>query len=429
MPSIFISYRRTDSQDVTGRIHDRLKAQFTGKRDQIFRDVDSIPLGVKFSKYLGDVLDKSDIVLVIIGRDWLKASDDFHRRRLDDPNDIVRLEVELALRSDVPVIPVLVSNAVMPRADELPPSLQGLAERHGTCVRPDPDFNHDIRRLVAGIKDLPSRRHPAPDPIPAPELPPRPQLERESAFRRLSRGINGWLPRIRPKPMPASGSDSRPSPQANAKGGSFNQWRWVSRGLKVIFGGVLAMLLAWLLTIFVHVFGIQSGSYLSGAGESTFAACFFASLACCGVGGLTCCWFVPRRQGFWARSSLCAALLTPLLGVLMASTMNRPIEFLPAIPAVFAAFSWILFHAAVAAAHGRDSLARLSYWFAATLLAAVLITIAVMNSFRPADVSAQVILGVSWTLVFSWYLAIAWWTFRAIDLTADRTADRPEAAS
>jgi hypothetical protein len=116
MPTIFVSYRRSDSQDVTGRIYDRLVSKFTQK--QIFKDVDSIPLGVSFPAHIRQLLSKASVVLVVIGPDWVTAEDEHGRRRLDDPSDFVRLEVELALRADMPVIPVLVSNASMPQVSE-----------------------------------------------------------------------------------------------------------------------------------------------------------------------------------------------------------------------------------------------------------------------------------------------------------------------
>jgi len=160
MPIIFLSYRRTDSPDVTGRIYDRLVARFSAK--QVFKDVDSIPLGVSFRRHIEQVLTRAGVVLVIIGPGWLGASDEQGRRRLDDPNDFVRLEVETALRGGIPVIPILVSNASMPRAGDLPPALEPLVARNGMAVRPDPDFNNDIGRLIAGLDNLDKLLHPQP---------------------------------------------------------------------------------------------------------------------------------------------------------------------------------------------------------------------------------------------------------------------------
>src|SRR5205085_1681313 len=98
-------------------------SKFTKK--QVFRDVDNIPLGITFPAHLRQILGKSGVVLVIIGRDWLTATDEQGIRRLDDPHDFVRIEVEAALRANVPVIPVLVTGATMPSAKDLPPSMHG----------------------------------------------------------------------------------------------------------------------------------------------------------------------------------------------------------------------------------------------------------------------------------------------------------------
>ncbi len=151
MASIFISYRRMDSMAHTGRIYDRLVQAF-GARN-VFKDVDDIPPGVDFRKVLDKALTAADIVLVIIGPRWLMATDDQGKRRLLDPDDFVRLEVEAALqRSDVLVIPVLVDNAPMPSAESLPPTLRDLAFRNSVVVRNDPDFNRDISNLIKAIQ-------------------------------------------------------------------------------------------------------------------------------------------------------------------------------------------------------------------------------------------------------------------------------------
>lgn len=152
MPAIFISYRRSDSQDVTGRIYDRLIAKY--ERRQVFKDVDNIPLGVSFPAHLKQVLGKAGIALVIIGPTWTTATNADGQRRLDDPDDFVRVEVETALNANMPVIPILVSNASMPQASDLPPSMQKLLLRNGMAVRPDPDFHNDVDRLIAGIEHL-----------------------------------------------------------------------------------------------------------------------------------------------------------------------------------------------------------------------------------------------------------------------------------
>jgi hypothetical protein len=146
---IFLSYRRDDSADATGRIYDRLVQRF-GK-EQIFKDVDSIPLGVDFREHLGNVVGRCNLVLVVIGDRWIDAGS-AGARRLDDAADFVRIEIESALERKIPVVPVLVRGATLPADSALPPSLRALAYRNGMSVRPDPDFHRDMDRLIAGLE-------------------------------------------------------------------------------------------------------------------------------------------------------------------------------------------------------------------------------------------------------------------------------------
>ncbi len=145
--SVFISYRRGDAGDVVGRIYDRLVERF-GK-PHVFKDVDSIPLGVDFRKHLSDSVGKCSVLLAIISRGWLQQADG--ERRIDQSNDFVRIEMEAALQRNIPVIPVLVQGASLPSESELPHTLRELAYRNATVVRPDPDFHGDIARLLDGI--------------------------------------------------------------------------------------------------------------------------------------------------------------------------------------------------------------------------------------------------------------------------------------
>ena len=150
MNRIFLSYRREDSADVSGRINDRLAQHFG--QDAIFTDVDSIPYGVDFQQYIDEQVGKCDIFLAVIGRDWLSVTDADGRLRLQQPSDFVRIEVESALQRDIPVIPLLVRRATMPSADDLPAALKNLAKRNGTKIRPNPDFHRDMERLINGIE-------------------------------------------------------------------------------------------------------------------------------------------------------------------------------------------------------------------------------------------------------------------------------------
>src|SRR5262249_55060068 len=88
---IFISYRRDDTAGHAGRVHDRLVSEFG--RDLLFMDVDTIPLGAKFSAVLQEQVGKCDVLLVLVGPSWLNAKDDAGNRRLDNPHDFVRIEI------------------------------------------------------------------------------------------------------------------------------------------------------------------------------------------------------------------------------------------------------------------------------------------------------------------------------------------------
>lgn len=150
--SIFISYRRSDSADISGRIYDRLIGKF-GK-EQVFKDVDSIPLGSNFKTVLDTSVGACKVLLAVIGRGWVEARDASGKLRLHDPSDFVRLEVEAALNRDIPVIPLLVGGASMPVPKDLPQSLGNLTYRNGIAVRPDPDFHNDMNRLIASLEKV-----------------------------------------------------------------------------------------------------------------------------------------------------------------------------------------------------------------------------------------------------------------------------------
>ncbi len=152
MSGIFISYRRSDSPDATGRVYDRLVAEFG--RAQVFKDVDSIPLGRDFRGHLNDIVGNCGVMLAIVGPHWTEARNPAGQRRLEDPDDFVRIELETALARDIPVVPVLVGHAQIPVASELPGSLGSLVFRQSIEVRPDPDFHNDATRLVTALRAI-----------------------------------------------------------------------------------------------------------------------------------------------------------------------------------------------------------------------------------------------------------------------------------
>ncbi len=159
--SLFISYRRTDSAGYSGRVHDRLQQEFGD--NLLFMDVDSIPLGTNFAKMLGEEVAKCDVLLAVIGPGWLEARDEKGNRRLENPNDFVRIEIGTALKRGILVIPILLEGTQVPKADQLPDDLKELTLRNALDVR-HASFAEDMERLIRGLKGGRSpQRHKAVD--------------------------------------------------------------------------------------------------------------------------------------------------------------------------------------------------------------------------------------------------------------------------
>jgi hypothetical protein len=150
---IFISYRRADSESVVGRIYSELKKHFPAQ--DVFLDHDTIPLGKPFADVIRERLASSKFALVLIGPHWCSIKDEkTGNRRLDDPNDFVRLEVETALATPgVDVIPLWVMRATTTPHEitTLPTSLQALFSNNGMSIRPVPDETNDLQRLVSRL--------------------------------------------------------------------------------------------------------------------------------------------------------------------------------------------------------------------------------------------------------------------------------------
>ena len=119
---IFINYRREDSIAIAGRLYDRLAEAFG--RNNLFIDVDNIPVGMNFEEYLHKQVAACDVVVSLIGPNWLNAKDETNQRRLDKPDDFVAIELAAALARDIPVIPVLVDGTHMPKEPDVSKRLQ-----------------------------------------------------------------------------------------------------------------------------------------------------------------------------------------------------------------------------------------------------------------------------------------------------------------
>lgn len=144
---VFVSYRRDDSAGFAGRLSDALERRFGA--GSVFRDVDDITPGADFGAVIEHGLGQVQAVLVVIGPHWIGAAD-ARGRRLDRSDDLVRREVELALASGKPVLPVLVGGAPMPDADMLPPSMRALAGRNALALG-DASWTADLARLEAAL--------------------------------------------------------------------------------------------------------------------------------------------------------------------------------------------------------------------------------------------------------------------------------------
>jgi hypothetical protein len=146
--TIFISYRRQQTSGHAGRLYDGLAERFGD--DRVFMDV-AIEAGRDFTEQINGAVGACDALIVVLGRDWVTGTDAQGRRRLDDPGDVLRLEVEAALLRGVRVIPALVQGAVMPGEADLPPSLRSLAKRQAVELS-DGRWNYDVNRLVVVLE-------------------------------------------------------------------------------------------------------------------------------------------------------------------------------------------------------------------------------------------------------------------------------------
>jgi tetratricopeptide (TPR) repeat protein len=146
---IFISYRREESRWSARSVYDRLTAHF--EREQIFMDVDAVAPGDDFVKAIEKRVGECEVLIAVIGSHWLTSTDEQAGRRLDNPEDFLRMEIATALRRDIRVIPVLVDGALMPRSTDLPDDLKALVRRNAMRVS-HTEFDDDCRRLVAAIE-------------------------------------------------------------------------------------------------------------------------------------------------------------------------------------------------------------------------------------------------------------------------------------
>jgi hypothetical protein len=160
-PTIFISYRRKDSEAHAGRLRDNLKNYFRRQpknyfkqKAVVFRDYDDIPPTVNYVEYIQSSIKSSAVFIHIIGEKWLNMVDpQTGGRRLDNPEDSVRMEITTALEAKIPIIPVLVDDAEMPGKNDLPDELKELAFKSAEEVN-EPDWDDKVKRLIETIEKV-----------------------------------------------------------------------------------------------------------------------------------------------------------------------------------------------------------------------------------------------------------------------------------
>jgi len=233
MPGIFVSYRRDDSQGFAGRLADDLGDLFG--RERVFRDIE-IPVGSDFTDVLHRAIAASDLLLVVIGRQWAAYSDAGYGSRLFEPTDWVRTEIEAAFAQGKQVVPVLVGGAEMPAADGLPPSIARLARLQAAVLGDRhwdegvEDLADRLRVLRPGLADEPGRDGRG---VESPA-----EVLRELGERFVEEVATRRRPRVHPPRLPPS--------FGQRLGG------WFLRGLKKTLGAVVGLTLVY---VGIRLFG------------------------------------------------------------------------------------------------------------------------------------------------------------------------------
>ena len=216
---IFINYRREDSAGSAGRLHDRLEANFGS--DKVFMDVEGIQSGEDFAEAIDAKLASCDVFIAVIGRGWLKAADQYGRRRLDTPTDWTRLELAAALSRGLLIIPLLVEDAELPPADALPGDLVRLVDLQAMEIH-HATFHEDVKRLLDRIQQHTKLRQGAgmtPSNLPAGTVRVHPKDKSEYAWvPREPSGSDAYLRTMSPMSATTARNPSIPWRSAAASG-------------------------------------------------------------------------------------------------------------------------------------------------------------------------------------------------------------------
>ena len=154
---IFINYRRLESLKDADHLHTQLLRHFRAK--SLFIDRHGIEGGKDWLHELERQVASSDAMLALIGRDWVGIKNERGLRRIDNETDFVRFEIAEALRRNIPILPVLIDGAQMPRPEQLPPNLLLLTRPQAMLLRSE-SFKEDADRIAAALKDLLKQRRP-----------------------------------------------------------------------------------------------------------------------------------------------------------------------------------------------------------------------------------------------------------------------------
>jgi hypothetical protein len=149
MRKIFICYRRADAEYAAGALGRELRRHFG--EEQVFRDKEDIAGGEAWKQKVLNAIDRDSALLVLIARDWSEARDVSGKRRIDDPGDPIRMELHDGIRDGATIIPVLLENAAMPTAEQLPPDLAPLAEYNALRLH-DTDWQYNLDRIITTLE-------------------------------------------------------------------------------------------------------------------------------------------------------------------------------------------------------------------------------------------------------------------------------------
>ncbi|MBW4629249.1 MAG: 4a-hydroxytetrahydrobiopterin dehydratase [Brasilonema octagenarum HA4186-MV1] len=190
-PPIFISYRRSDITSEAGRLYSTISKEI-GK-DMVFIDTSSIEPGTDWPQELVDALEASLIAVLVIGPDWIKSSDEYGLRRIDQEDDWVRKEIEYCLAKGKKILPVLFNGAKMPPSNKLPSSIAPITSKQAVEIR-NTYWDHDIKLVLTQLRASIDNIHHTSSEVPWSDYPiPHPEKPEEISDEKLSIALANHL--------------------------------------------------------------------------------------------------------------------------------------------------------------------------------------------------------------------------------------------